>query len=139
MFPMNYQELIWKKLSVIHSLRLIFSSSRRWPLIIDPQGQANKWVKNMERENKLHVLKMSNANYLRTLETAIQFGQPGLVYIWKNKYLARPWTSFFVSTQFSWRHLPEFWNDFLNCKSLTMVSTNWTCWGHVCNSGVSYH
>jgi dynein heavy chain len=24
---------------------IIISSSRRWPLLIDPQGQANKWIK----------------------------------------------------------------------------------------------
>lgn len=47
--------------------------------MIDPQGQANKWVKNMEKDNQVHVLKMSNPNYLRTLETAIQFGQPVLL------------------------------------------------------------
>ena len=32
-----------------------FSNSRRWPLIVDPQGQANKWIKNMEKEKNLHV------------------------------------------------------------------------------------
>ena len=58
---------------------IILHSSRRWPLMIDPQGQANKWVKNMEKSNQIHVLKMSNSNYLRTLETAIQFGQPVLL------------------------------------------------------------
>lgn len=26
---------------------VLVSCSRRWPLFIDPQGQANKWVKNM--------------------------------------------------------------------------------------------
>ena len=28
---------------------IIVQFSRRWPLFIDPQGQANKWVKNMVR------------------------------------------------------------------------------------------
>ncbi|CAG2057544.1 unnamed protein product [Timema podura] len=31
---------------------IIVSNARRWPLMIDPQGQANKWVKNMEQGNK---------------------------------------------------------------------------------------
>lgn len=26
---------------------VVVQYSRRWPLFIDPQGQANKWVKNM--------------------------------------------------------------------------------------------
>ena len=34
---------------------LLFSNSRRWPLMIDPQGQANKWIKNMEKPKNLHV------------------------------------------------------------------------------------
>jgi dynein heavy chain len=33
-----------------------FSNSRRWPLMIDPQGQANKWIKNMEKPKNLHVI-----------------------------------------------------------------------------------
>uniref|UniRef100_A0A3Q0SWW6 Dynein axonemal heavy chain 3 n=1 Tax=Amphilophus citrinellus TaxID=61819 RepID=A0A3Q0SWW6_AMPCI len=32
---------------------VIVSNSRRWPLMIDPQGQANKWVKNSEKDNSL--------------------------------------------------------------------------------------
>ena len=58
---------------------IIVYNSRRWPLLIDPQGQANKWVKNMERENKLGVIKLSDTNYLRSLENAIQFGSPILI------------------------------------------------------------
>lgn len=46
--------------------------ANRWPLMIDPQGQANKWVKNMEKVNKLEVIKQSDSNYLRTLENCIQ-------------------------------------------------------------------
>ncbi|CAM9368513.1 unnamed protein product [Chrysoparadoxa australica] len=58
---------------------IIVFNARRWPLIIDPQGQANKWVRNMEKENKLAVIKLTDADYLRTLENAVQFGQPVLL------------------------------------------------------------
>ncbi|KAK5855255.1 hypothetical protein PBY51_005374 [Eleginops maclovinus] len=58
---------------------IIVFNSRRWPLMIDPQGQANKWIKNMEKGNKLAVIKMSDANYVRVLENCIQFGTPVLL------------------------------------------------------------
>jgi hypothetical protein len=34
---------------------IIISNARRWPLAIDPQGQANKWIKNMESNHNLQV------------------------------------------------------------------------------------
>lgn len=55
---------------------IIATNAWRWPLMIDPQNQANKWVKNMEKTNRLQVIKLSDANYLRVLETAIQLGLP---------------------------------------------------------------
>ncbi|XP_053190892.1 dynein axonemal heavy chain 3 [Scomber japonicus] len=58
---------------------IIVFNSRRWPLMIDPQGQANKWIKNMEKANKLAVIKMSDGNYVRILENSIQFGTPVLL------------------------------------------------------------
>ena len=58
---------------------IVVSNSRRWPLMIDPQGQANKWIKNMERSNKLSVIKLSDPTYARTLENCIQFGTPVLL------------------------------------------------------------
>ena len=51
---------------------LIATSANRWPLMIDPQGQANKWIKNMEKVNKLEVVKLSDPNYLRAVENCLQ-------------------------------------------------------------------
>lgn len=47
---------------------------RRWPLMIDPQGQANKFVKKLEKKNNLTVVKLSDSDLSRSLESAIQFG-----------------------------------------------------------------
>jgi len=47
--------------------------------MIDPQGQANKWVKNMESENNLSVIKLTDSDYVRSLENAITFGLPVLI------------------------------------------------------------
>uniref|UniRef100_A0A8C5C2P0 Dynein axonemal heavy chain 7 n=1 Tax=Gadus morhua TaxID=8049 RepID=A0A8C5C2P0_GADMO len=58
---------------------IIISNARRWPLMIDPQGQANKWVKNMEKSNRLNVIKLSDADFVRSLENCIQFGTPVLL------------------------------------------------------------
>eukprot|EP00117_Sycon_ciliatum_P023820 scpid1450/ scgid20157/ Dynein heavy chain 3, axonemal; Axonemal beta dynein heavy chain 3; Ciliary dynein heavy chain 3 len=58
---------------------IVVSNSRRFPLMIDPQGQANKWVKNMEKTKKLSVIKLSDPNYVRTLENSVQFGTPVLL------------------------------------------------------------
>ncbi|CAK9814603.1 Dynein axonemal heavy chain 7 [Anthophora plagiata] len=58
---------------------IIVTNSRRWPLMIDPQGQANKWVKNMEKENNINVIRLVQSDYMRVLENAIQFGQPVLL------------------------------------------------------------
>ncbi|CAB0036402.1 unnamed protein product [Trichogramma brassicae] len=51
----------------------------RWPLMIDPQGQANKWVKNMEKEFGLRIIKLSDANYVKVIESALQLGLPVLL------------------------------------------------------------
>lgn len=53
----------------------LFCAGRRWPLCIDPQGLANKWIKAMEKDAGLLVIKLTDANFLRTLENAIQFGE----------------------------------------------------------------
>ena len=58
---------------------IMMHACRRWPLLIDPQGQANKFVRNLEENNSLHICKLADKSYLRTLENAVQFGQPVLL------------------------------------------------------------
>ena len=47
--------------------------------MIDPQGQANKWTKNMEKDNKISMIKLTDSDYMRTLENSITFGNPVLL------------------------------------------------------------
>jgi dynein heavy chain len=58
---------------------IMLYKSNRWPLMIDPQGQANKWVRNLEAHNSLKVVKQTQATFVRTIENAIQFGNPVLL------------------------------------------------------------
>lgn len=58
---------------------IIVSNSRRWPLLIDPQGQANKWIKNLEKDAGLDIVKLTDKDFLRTLENAVRFGRPCLL------------------------------------------------------------
>ena len=51
---------------------VITTRGRRWPLMIDPQNQANKWIKNAYPDIVVCNLKM--ADFIRKLETSIQFG-----------------------------------------------------------------
>ena len=58
---------------------IMVQNARRWPLMIDPQGQANKWIRNLEATNNLQIIKLTDNDYLRNLENAIQFGVPVLL------------------------------------------------------------
>ncbi|KAI8731251.1 dynein heavy chain 6, axonemal isoform X3, partial [Biomphalaria glabrata] len=58
---------------------VLVTKGRRWPLMIDPQEQANRWIRNREALNKLKIIKLSNSNFLRTLEACIRAGLPVLM------------------------------------------------------------
>ncbi|XP_012153483.1 dynein heavy chain 2, axonemal kl-2 [Megachile rotundata] len=58
---------------------IIVTKGTRWPLVIDPQCQAVKWIKNMEAKNSLREIDFGQADFARVLEHAIQFGIPVLL------------------------------------------------------------
>lgn len=58
---------------------ILVTRGKRWPLMIDPQGQANSWVKSMESRNGLRVVKLTDSSFLRTLENSIRIGNPVLI------------------------------------------------------------
>eukprot|EP00072_Mus_musculus_P064693 XP_011247383.1 PREDICTED: dynein heavy chain 2, axonemal isoform X9 [Mus musculus] len=58
---------------------IIVTRGNRWALMIDPQGQALKWIKNMEGNQGLKIIDLQMHDYLRVLEHAIQFGFPVLL------------------------------------------------------------
>ncbi|OQR82552.1 dynein heavy chain [Achlya hypogyna] len=55
---------------------ILATRGERWPLMIDPQGQANKWVKKTFAPE---ATKMTNANLLRALEGCIRNGRSLLI------------------------------------------------------------
>jgi dynein heavy chain len=58
---------------------IIVTNARRWPLMIDPQGQASRWIRNLERTNGLSIVKTMEPGYLRVVENSIQRGLPVLL------------------------------------------------------------
>ena len=47
--------------------------------MIDPQIQANKWIKINQRPFKLSVINFEDTHYLKVLENAIKCGLPVLI------------------------------------------------------------
>jgi dynein heavy chain len=58
---------------------IITFTSKRWILMLDPQEIGKKWIQSVEKKNNLQVLRQSDTEFLRNLESSIQFGQPALL------------------------------------------------------------
>ncbi|CAK9112245.1 Dynein axonemal heavy chain 6 (Axonemal beta dynein heavy chain 6) (Ciliary dynein heavy chain 6) [Durusdinium trenchii] len=58
---------------------LLVTRGRRWPLMIDPQGQGNRWIRNMKKDSGLGIIKLSTPNFLRTVENCIREGNAVLL------------------------------------------------------------
>ena len=54
-------------------------NSNRWPLMIDPQNQANRWIKNSYAQQNLKVVKLTDNDFMRQLDNCIQLGLPLLI------------------------------------------------------------
>lgn len=58
---------------------ILATKAERYALCIDPQEQANKWIKNMEKDNALMVLRFGTETFLREVTAAVKIGKPVLV------------------------------------------------------------
>ena len=58
---------------------VLVTACDRWPLLIDPQEQANRWIKKLEEKNSIKVCKQTEKNFSRVLENCIKNGNPLLV------------------------------------------------------------
>lgn len=48
--------------------------------MIDPQSQANKWIRNLEMDNSLGIVRFTTPKYLKIFEHAIANGQPVIIH-----------------------------------------------------------
>ncbi|KAJ8964947.1 hypothetical protein NQ314_004502, partial [Rhamnusium bicolor] len=58
---------------------IIVTHGSRWPLVIDPQCQAQKWIKAMEAKNHLEVIDLGMKGYMGVVEKAVLMGLPVLL------------------------------------------------------------
>ena len=58
---------------------IIVTKSTRFPLLIDPQGQATIWIKKKEGNNELTVSQLNNKYFRTHLEDALSLGRPFLL------------------------------------------------------------
>ncbi|XP_037383628.1 dynein axonemal heavy chain 6 isoform X1 [Talpa occidentalis] len=58
---------------------ILVTQGSRWPLMIDPQDQANRWIRNKESKSGLKIIKLTDHHFLRTLENSIRLGLPVLL------------------------------------------------------------
>ena len=59
---------------------IIATAAERYALCIDPQNQANMWIKNMyEEDDQLVLLKFGAENFFTEITAAVSNGRPCLV------------------------------------------------------------
>ncbi|KAG8256357.1 Dynein heavy chain 12, axonemal [Homalodisca vitripennis] len=58
---------------------VILECTDRCPLLVDPQGHANRWIKAKEKSNNLKVVRPSDQDYMKIVETSLSVGNPVLL------------------------------------------------------------
>jgi len=58
---------------------ILATRGKRWPLMIDPQGQAHRWIRQMETRFSLRAVKQTDPNLSRHIEAAVRNGHPILI------------------------------------------------------------
>lgn len=58
---------------------ILTTKAERWGLCIDPQMQANRWLKSMYKDEDMKMLKFTDDNWLRSVVTCIYNGTPLLI------------------------------------------------------------
>jgi dynein heavy chain len=58
---------------------LVIENARRWPLCVDPQGQAAGWIEKMEAVRQIRLVKAGDGDLVRSLQNAVRFGTPLLL------------------------------------------------------------
>lgn len=65
--------------SVSTDSAIIVTRSNRWPLMIDPQEQANRWIKALEVDNLLKVCKVTDSRLMNIIIDGIRLGYPVII------------------------------------------------------------
>lgn len=58
---------------------IILKNSCRFSLLVDPQRQANLWIRKVEVYNKLRIVKFTQTDFVATLRHSVEIGCPLLV------------------------------------------------------------
>lgn len=58
---------------------IILNNSSRYCLLVDPQRQANLWIRKTEIYNKLRIVKFTQIDFLDILKECVEFGHPILI------------------------------------------------------------
>lgn len=62
--------------SVSTDSAIIVTRAGRWPLMIDPQEQASRWIKALEANNSLKICKSTDSDLMNNIVDGIRLGYP---------------------------------------------------------------